>query len=64
MYANLLVHVGADEPLVAHEIVIVGPRDVEVHLDDPENEGSYAEPSGVTTLDPDRVGQIRITANF
>ena len=68
MYANLLVHVGDEEPRVAREVVLrLESRGyahvVDIHLDDPENEGSHAEPCGVETISCIR-GPIRITANF
>lgn len=61
MYANLLVRVG-DRELVAHQVLIIGPHAVEIHLDDPDS--SYAETMGVTTVDTDTTGPVRITANF
>lgn len=64
MYANLLVHVGDDDPVVAHQVLIHVDGEVEIHLDDPDDEGSYAVPMGVITVDPDSAGRIRIVANF
>lgn len=68
MYANMIVRVGDEEPRLAHEVVIRleshgGPHVVDIHLDNPDNEGQYAEPVGVETVGADR-GPIRITANF
>ena len=68
MYANLLVQVGDEEARVAHEVVLRlesrgGAHVVDIHLDNPANEGSIADPQGVETIGADR-GPIRITANF
>jgi hypothetical protein len=63
MYANMLVRVG-DQTYVAHEVAIHGPHAVEIHLDDPNGESNYAEPVGITNVDPAATGPIRITANF
>lgn len=73
MYANMLVKLTPDAAercdaaneygtLSAHEITFPKNGRVLVHLDDPEDEGSYAAPAGLRSFEPAEIE--RITADF
>jgi hypothetical protein len=65
MYANLNVRVidqqGVETAHVAHLVQVV-PTGVVIHLDDPEDEGSYPVPVGEVKVAGARL--IAITADF